>query len=307
MSNEIDTLTAGEIAPFDPGISPLAPIQPDSWQPLTNREIDEYQRPSQGVMIFGQAMPPGTSKQQADVVLGQLGAAFMSDMAQLNYPSHMVQAAIAFMQENATKKPYSVTPTHNFSLHGHEDYLGHAFGNMVSKLSGTQKAKQGFVTACLQWLAKACKQLNGTQPAQGRAPHSAEALLNQLSDSDYNKVIAINNKAQALAMNTLAAKHGDYSVQQVVDIAQRHLESLPANERAHFNQFTTGWVHMMNCVETIEFLYNAAIGAGSIPKDGAGIAREIASIENCMKYERKKYMADPQLQARYRTLLQMKG
>ena len=85
-------------------------------------------------------------------------------------------------------------------------------------------------------------------------------------------------------------------------------ESLPARDQAYFDRWTGSWpwVHMLNTVEALEGLYNMAIGAGSLPKDGAGIAHEIASIENIMKYERNKYMADPQLQARYRTLLDMK-
>jgi hypothetical protein len=66
---------------------------------------------------------------------------------------------------------------------------------------------------------------------------------------------------------------------------------------------------MMNCVETIEFLYNASIGAHSIAKDGAGIAKEIAEFEAMLKVpsERARYMKDPQLQARYRTLLDLRG
>ncbi|MNL43451.1 hypothetical protein D3C87_1659650 [compost metagenome] len=132
-------------------------------------------------------------------------------------------------------------------------------------------------------------------------------MLNSLSDAEYNNVVKINNEALARTMDILAAKWGTHVYRQNIEIAQNYLNSLPANERAHFDQFTTGYVAMLNTPEALEALYGMAIGVNSIPRNGADIAREIASIEHCMKYERKKYMADPQLQARYRTLLDLKG
>lgn len=311
--NELDTLSAGDIAPYSEG-PVLAPLSPSPWantDVLISQEINDYQRQPQSPTLFGAAMPAGTSRAQVEAILGQLGGAFMADLSSLGYPAHMVNAAISFMTANATKAPYQVTRQHNFNLHGHDDWLGNAFGNMVQNLSGSAKAKQGFVTACLQWLSKACKQLGqqqvGTQPPR-MAPHSAEALLNQLSDADYNKVVKINEQARARTMQVLATKYGEYSVQQVIDIGQRYLESLPAHERAHFGQFTTGWVHSLNTVEVVEALYNMAIGANSIG-DGADLAKEIASFEAMLKIpaERAKYMRDPVLQSRLVELYRRRG
>jgi len=138
-------------------------------------------------------------------------------------------------------------------------------------------------------------------------------MLSKLSDADYAKVVAINNQAQLQTLNTLAAKHGQYMAQSMIAMAQAHLEKLTPGERAYFDQFTTvggvDYVHMMNCVETIEFLYNASIGSGSLPKDGAGIERQLKEFEEMSKVpsQRKRYMNDEQLQARYRTLLDLRG
>ncbi|MBK5401322.1 hypothetical protein JFU47_32110 [Pseudomonas sp. TH39(2020)] len=315
MANELDTLSNNEIAPYDAGMPVLAPIQPDSWaQPLTDREINEYQRQPQGPTLFGSQLPPGTTKQQVDVVLGQLGAAFMNDMSTLAYPAHMVQAAIRFMQENATKAPCQVTPRHNFNLHGQDDWLGHLFGNAIYELSGSPRAKQSFVTAAIQWLAKATAKLNQAPVGQETLPRTApstssEAMLSQLSDSDFSRVLKINEQAQINSLATLAAKHGQYTAQNMVALAQAHLEKLTPRERQHFDQFTTvngvNWVHILNCAETIEFLYNASIGSGTLPTSGAAISAEIKEIEALLATPigRRAYFKDPQLQARYRTLL----
>ncbi|MNJ81084.1 hypothetical protein D3C77_797260 [compost metagenome] len=63
---------------------------------------------------------------------------------------------------------------------------------------------------------------------------------------------------------------------------------------------------MRNTVVFITAMFDAATGAHSIPKDGAGIAREIAECERCMRTNRRQWLADNALQARYRTLLDLK-
>jgi hypothetical protein len=140
------------------------------------------------------------------------------------------------------------------------------------------------------------------------APTNSDPTAN-LTDQQYQQLVDHNNRVQAQTMATLQQKWGTYTFKQNIEIAQKYMESLPSNERAHFDRFTGNfpWTHMLNTVECLTFLFDAATGAHSIPKDGAGIARELASIENVMRTERAKYLKDPQLQARYRTLLDMKG
>ncbi|SDO20068.1 hypothetical protein SAMN04489798_2305 [Pseudomonas arsenicoxydans] len=317
MSNDLDTLSAGELQPYNPGqplqdLQPLAPA-PDTWG---RTDLDEYTRPpqSQGQTLFGSALPAGASPSQVQSMLGQLGGVFLHDMSSLGYPAHMVQAALAFVNDHALKPPYQVTRNHNFELHGNNDYLGNAFGNMVQTLSGSLKAKQQFVDTCLQWLTKATAQLNkpdgGRVTAPRTAPNSStEALLAQLSDADYAKVIKINEQARVQTMSTLEAKYGPYTAQNMVALAQAHLDKMTPAERQHFDQFTGNWVHAMNTPEIIEGLYNMAVGAGSIGTDGASIGQEIAAFEAMLKIpaERQKYMRDPQMQARLRELYSRRG
>lgn len=250
--------------------------------------------------IFGQPLPPGVSLNEAVKAYRQLGDVFQSDFLQLGHDISRSQKAVAWFINALTNPPAQQPKRHSYNLFEHSnDPIFQAFANYASD----NKLPAKFVQDACWWVTEAGKRLNsqqfGTQPAQGSAPHSAEAMLNSLSDADYNKVIKINDAAKAKTMQLLAAKYGEYSVQQVVDIGQKYLESLPAHERANFDQFTTGWVHSLNTVEVIEALYNMAIGANSIGS-GADLAKEIASFEAMLKIpaERAKYMRDPVLQAR---------
>lgn len=320
MSNDIDLYTPGEIQPYAPGQPVLAPLSPapETWgrdDVLTPREITNYQGQS-GPTLFGAALPPGTTPQQINAILGELGGVYMADFAKLGYPSHLVQAAIVFITANATKAPTKVRRNHSFKLPSTEtgDWLAESFANHLQTLSGTLQERQRFLDASLQWLALANKKLGATQTqvgrqAHGSAPRSTEAMLAQLSDADYNKVIKINEQALANAMQTLQQRWGEFTYLQNIAIAQRYLDSLPAKDQAYFDQFTNvngvDWVHLRNTADFIISMFDAATGAHNIPKDGAGIAAEIAECERCMRENRKQWLADSALQARYRTLLDL--
>lgn len=319
MPNDIDISSAGDLQPYDPGQPALAPLSPspDTWgrdDVLTPQEIANYQGQT-GPTLFGAALPPGTSSQQIQVVLAELGAAYAIEFANLGYPSTLVQQTIQFISSIALKSPRQVRRQHNFDLHNETgDWLAESFANHLQTLGGTIQQRQRFLDASLQWLALANKKLAVTQTqvgrqAHGSAPRSTEAMLAQLSDADYNKVVKINEQALASAMQTLQQRWGEFTYLQNIQIAQKYLDSLPAHEQRHFDQFTNvngvDWVHMHNTVEFITAMFDAATGAHNIPRDGAGIAAEIAECENVMRTNRKQWLADSALQARYRTLLDL--
>lgn len=312
MANDLETLSAGEIQPYSEGPI-LAPLSPDTWgrtEVLTNQEIDDYQRQPQSPTLFGAAMPAGTSRAQVEAILGQLGGAFMADLSSLGYPAHMVNAAISFMTANATKAPYQVTRQHNFNLHGHDDWLGNAFGNMVQNLSGSAKAKQGFVTACLQWLAKACRQLAagqqqvGTQPPR-TAPSNVE---DQLTDQQYAVLVKHNENVKAQTMGRLEQRWGQ-CFRQNLALAQAHLNKMTPVEIAHFDRYTGAWpwTHFLNSYDGLVGLFEMAIGVNSMPTNGPAIAQEILQIEALMRdpATRRAYLKDDALQGRYRQLLSL--
>lgn len=95
---------------------------------------------------------------------------------------------------------------------------------------------------------------------------------------------------------------------QNIQIAQNYLNSLPAHEQRHFDQFTNvngvNWVHMRNTVEFITAMFDAATGAHNIPTSGGAVQAEINQIESLMRTPatRRAYLNDPQLQGRLRAL-----
>lgn len=323
MSNDFDVVPfdgGNEIQPYDPGLPILAPLSPtpDAWgrdDVLTPQEIANYQSQS-GPTLFGAALPPGTTAQQINAILGELGGVYMADMAKLGYPSHLVQGAIAFITANAAKAPTKVRRQHSFKLPIDQagDWLAESFGNHLHGLSGTQQQKQQFLDASLQWLALANKKLGATQAqpvgtlAQGSATRSTEALLNSLNDKDYAAVVKINEQALASTLQILQQRWGEFTYKQNIQIAQNYLNSLPVHEQRHFDQFTNvngvNWVHMHNTVEFITAMFDAATGAHNIPTSGGAVQAEINQIESLMRTPatRRAYMNDSQLQGRLRTL-----
>lgn len=308
--NEIDTLSAGDIAPYSPGAPVLSPINsaPDTWG--NNDLLREDHRHQSGLQLFGASLPAGTTQQQIDVMMGQLGGVFMADFSSLGYPQAYINAAVQFMTANATKAPYNVRQLHNFNLHGQDDYLGHAFGNMVQGLSGSPRAKQQFVTACLQWLARASKQLSQTPDADREAlstrtsPNSDPT--DQLNDAQYAAVVKANDAAKAQTYGYLQDLWGD-SFQSNLRMVDAYFSSLPLHEQRALDQFTTGWIRSLNTKEVILFLYKQAIGIHSMPTSGGAVATEIAQCEHVMKVDRKRWLADERLQARYRELLRIRS
>lgn len=318
MPNDlVETLSAGEIAPYNEGMPVLAPLSPAPWGTTDVDLLREDHRQPQTLTFFGASLPSGTTEAQVQAALDDFGQRFETDFSSLGYPAGMTNFAIKFLKERALNPPRQVRANHNFELPSElsGDYLANDFCNRLEGLAGTIPQKVQFLNAALKWLAKQANhssQVVGTEgasPTSPRMAHSTEVMLGQLSEADYNRVVATNNKAQAETMNRLAAKYGEHSAQQVVQLAQNYLNSLPANERAHFDQFTGNWVHAMNTPEVIEGLYNMAIGANSIGTNGVDIAREIAAFESMLKVpaERARYMKDPQMQARLRELYARRG
>jgi hypothetical protein len=217
------------------------------------------------------------------------------------------QKCVAWFMNALTIPPQQQQRRHSYNLFEHTtDPIFQAFANYAHDNKFPAKMVQD---ACW-WVTEVAKRLTkspvGQETLPRMAPNSTESMLSQLSDADYAKVVTINDRALANTMQVLQQRWGDYTFRQNIEIAQSYLERLPAVDQKHFDQFTTGWVHMRNTPEFIAAMFDAATGAHSLPKDGAGIAREIAECEKCMKTNRKQWQADNALQARYRTLLDMR-
>lgn len=313
MSKDIDISSAGDLQPYS---QPLAPAPtPDfggTELDLLHESTTNYN--GGGQMVFGQPLPPGVSIQQVTEAYQQLGDIFVGDFLRLRHSVSHSQKAVAWFIAAITNPPAKQKPHPRYSLFEHaNDPLFCAFSHYAADNGFSAK----FVQDACWWVSEAGRKLAqqaqnpvGNTPAHGSAPNSAEAMLATLSDKDYAAVLKINEQALAYSMQVLQRKWGEYTYLQNIAIAQRYLDSLPAKDQAYFDQFTNvngvDFVHLRNSAEFIIAMFDAATGAHNIPKDGAGIAAEIAECERCMRENRKQWLADSALQARYRTLLDMR-
>lgn len=320
VANDLDVYGGGGgLAPYNPGQS-LAPA-PDFGTGEAPQGLDTFSRQytGGGQVVFGQTLPSGVTIEKMTEAFVQLGSVFVSDFLKLGHNISQSQKAAQWLINAVANPPQPTAKRHSYNLYEHtNDPTFQAFANYAHD----NKFPAKFVQDACWWVSEAARRLNaqqtnsqpeGSRTAQGSAPNSSEKLLGQLSDSDYAKVVAINIKAQLDTLNTLAVIHGQYTAQQMVVLANAHLEKLTPAERAHFDQFTTvngvDWIHILNCADTIEFLYSASIGSASLPQDGASIAKEIAQFEAMLKIpsERAKYMKDSAMQARLRELYARRG
>jgi hypothetical protein len=300
MSNDIDLYNGGDIQPYNPG-QPLAPLQPDTWG-ATDVDLlrEDHHQHQSGPTLFGAALPPSATPQQVAQTLNEIQAVIVGDLMRLGHPQSSINAAVNWFQNNARKTPVRETKRHSYNLHDQAgDLVAESFGNAMAKAGATQE----FISNCLWLLGELNKRLGASQgkPAHGRAPQTTDPL-DSLNDQQYEWVIKANQAAALQTEITLRRKWGDSSYVQNIQVAQEYLENLPPNEQRHFNQYTTGWIHSLNTVEVLEFLFNNAIGAGNIPTSGGAVQAEINQIEGLMRTHRAAYNKDSQIQARLRTL-----
>ena len=307
MANDLELYDGGgDIAPYAPS-QPLAP-SPDWGTQLSPREIDDYQSQSgQGqVQLFGENVP--ATQQQVAQAMTEISALIASDLMRLGHQQSHINAALQWFQNSAQKTPVREAKRHSYQLYDQAgDLAAESWANAMARAGATQE----FVSNCLWLMAELVKRLDAQQvPTAMDGPTTSADPTDQLSDQQFNVLVQHNENVKAQTVNRLAAKYGEYTYRQVIELAQTHLESLPLADRQYFDTYTGGWpwTHMLSTFEAIDALYGMAIGANSIG-DGASIAREIAQFEAMLKVpcERAKYNKDPQLQARLLELYRRRG
>jgi hypothetical protein len=307
----------GEIAPYNPGMPVLAPLSPapDTWGNNDLLRDDQHHHQPSGPTLFGATLPVGSTPQHVQVVLAEIGGLYLSDFTKLNYPSALIQSAIAFFMENATKPARQVTPRHSFKLPNElaNDWLATLFANHLQTLGGTQQQKQQFLNASLAWIDRLNARLGSQQlgenqgkPAQGRAPTSDPT--ENLTDQQFAVLVKHNENVKAQTMGRLEQRWGQ-CFRQNLALAQAHLNKMTPVEIAHFERYTGSWpwTHFLNSYEGLVGLFEMSIGMNSMPTNGPAIAQEILQIEALMREPatRRAYLKDDVLQARYRQLLSL--
>ncbi|UVJ44999.1 hypothetical protein NVV94_05295 [Pseudomonas sp. LS1212] len=301
MSTDIDIYEPGELQPYSPS-PPLSPSA-DNWgntdvDVLSPQEIAAHQG-SGPIRLFGELMPAGATQQQVEQVLGEISGIYQGDMSRLGHPFKWSSAATSWFHQTAMQ-PRQEQKRHSYDLHDQaSDPVANSFGNAMAKVGASQE----FISNSLWWLGEATKRLGGSQgsaPAQGRATSSED----DLTDVEWAELHRRNERTK-MDTEVVLRKRWGTSYEANIQVIQDYFNGLPARDQAHLTQISNVGV-LLNTVQAMELLFNSAIGSGSLPTSGGAVANEIASIEHAMKHERKKYLADPQLQARYRTLINIR-
>jgi hypothetical protein len=136
------------------------------------------------------------------------------------------------------------------------------------------------------------------------APISSADPTANLTDAEFERVVKINEQAKAKTYGYLESLWGQ-SFKSNLRMVDAYYAALPVREQVALDQFTTGWVKALNTKEVILGLYKQAIDSNSLPTGGA-VSTEIAEHEHVMKTDRKRWMSDERLQARYRELLRIR-
>ncbi|MCX2815999.1 MULTISPECIES: hypothetical protein [unclassified Pseudomonas] len=308
MANELDLYGPGDLAPYSPS-QPLAPAPAPDWQHVNTDLLPTDYHTTGGTqpMVFGQPLPPGVSIEQVMQAYNQLGGVFCADFLKLGHNITHPQKAVKWFLDAITNPPAKQTPRHSYNLYEHaNDPLFQAFANYAADNGFSAK----FVQDACWWVSEAGRKLAqraqtpvGDTPAQGRAPNSDDPT-DELTNAEFEAVVKANEAAKAKTYVYLENLWGQ-SYQANMKMVDAYFQSLPLHEQRALDVFTTGWIKALNTKEVILGLYKQAIGSATLPS-GAALAAEIAQHEHAMKTDRKRWMNDERLGARYRELIRMR-
>lgn len=288
MSQDLDLYQGGDLQPYQPG-GDLAPITPaDDWgeQPdyLSERSI--------------QPLP----SQQAEQQFAQLANIFQNDFSQLGHPQQHIDAALKWFKQALISPPKQQQKRNSYKLYQYSnDHVMIAFANFAQQQGFSQK----FIENVCWWVNELENRMYAAQQQVRQTPVSSDPTDN-LSDAEYDRVVAANEQARANTLGRLKDMWGS-SYEANMRVVQRHFASLTDAEQDMLSKYTTGWIKGTNTFEIVTSLYAQAVHAHTIPRSGAAIAQEIQNIEHYMKENRAAYMKDELTQARYRELLNLQG
>lgn len=291
--NELDLYSnGGQVVPYSPGTDLYQTDAESHWGDVP---VDYLSTPGQQVQL---------NDPQVQQNIAAIADVFTNDMAGLGFAQRDIQACINFFKQMLANPPTRMPQirhkyqTWQFS----HDIQFQAFCNFAWGKGLSHELIQSIAF----WLGELEHFQHGTGRFAGQqAPTTSSDPLDSLSDSDYEKVLTINSQAAARTDGILRDKFGT-SYHGAMKVIRDYWDKLSTAEQQHLEQMTTGWIKGTNTPEVLLGLYNQAIGAGSIPKDSVGIAREIASYEELMRSDRRRWLASDDLQQRYRHLLMLR-
>lgn len=288
----------GDLAPYQPNM-PLssAPVPDSTWMVPQPDFLSEHPQYQSAPRLFGQALPPGATQAHAEQALNQIATVFEKDMAQLGFDSWMVNAATNWFKSNALLPPAPEIRRHHYRLDGfripdQDKPAVESFLNCMADVNAPLR----FVQAALWWVDQLGKQ-------QTPQPQTQSPSQNDITDAEW-KIIERRCESDKAACDAALRNYFGNQYRISMRLISEYLDTLPVQDRERLEMTVCkGGLLSGNSFEVVVGIYQAAIGANSLPSGGSAIADEIAQIERLMRTNRKAYLADERLQARYRELL----
>lgn len=293
-NNDIEVYGGNDLQPYSPGgLDLYTPTAEDNWGELSP---DYLSTPGQQVANLND---PAV---QANI--NALAGAFEHDFQSWGFVQRDIDLCVQWFKQSLANPITSMPPRRNaYNLWQlNNDPTMVAFANFAA----TQRFSQQLMQSVCWWI----KQVEDAQRGAGHfAPQQATTSadpLDQLSDADYARVVAANERAAQATMGRLKDLWGS-SFAANMRLVEAHFAALTDAEQQHLNQFTAGFIRGTNTYEILVSLYAEAVQAHTIPRDGASIEMEIQKITAYMKSNRSAYMRDEATQARFRELLNLQS
>lgn len=298
MGNDIDLRHTGDLAPVPAG--GLAPsVQGDRLTQIdhlgNNRAVAPQQRQQQGTPApswFGMPTPPGTTVELVDQMIGEMSAIYIGDFSRLKHPQKWINASVAYMSASYGEPVHPEPKRHSYNLHELTgDVLAENWANQMSRVGASQK----FISDSIWWLGEFARRVNAGNGAGSPRTAPIQRKFQPGDEARFEK--------DAQRCETALRNSWGHSYSSNLAIVQEWLDKQPKEVQVHFSQPTTNALSGLNDPELILMLFTKATDS-EIPKAASNIHKEIAAIEAIMKHERKRYLADNNLQMRLRALYQ---
>ncbi|CAO3303393.1 MULTISPECIES: hypothetical protein [unclassified Pseudomonas] len=303
MANELELFDGpGDLAPYSP---PLAPAPTPGFSGNTDLLHEStHNYTGGGQLVFGQPLPPDVSYREVMQGYRELGSLFVSDCMRLGFNVTQSQQCVTWFMNALASPPGREPKRHAFELYEHtSDPIFQAWANWAYDHGLSQR----MVSAICWWVSEAGRKLaQRAQPQVGTPPRMAPSSdpTDSLTDAQFEAVVKANEIAKAKTYVYLENLWGQ-SYLANLKMVDAYFQSLPLREQQALDVYSAGWIRALNTKEVILGLFKQAIGSNSLPS-GGGVQAEIDECERVMRTNRKAWLANNRLQARYRQLLVMR-
>lgn len=298
MPNDLRPWDGGSIAPYQPASGGLPASSPAGSGADYLTEYSSNQTPQ----LFGIPLPAGATAHHAEAALSQIAAIFANDAKQLGASPQFINEAIKIFKQLAVSSKPNEVATHGYDLSNLPPIPNSDAPFVIAFLN--QMRREGFdqedVRKAVYWLGLLYQKAGHAQ--------QQTASTNAISDAEFKRIAKNNDQAIQSCENELRARWGN-QYRTNLEIVKRYVLGLSAPERERLETAVIDNRMAFNHPGVIEGLFKQAIASTHVPGSampaGTSLQDERKAIEDMMRNNRKKYNASPEIQSRYRAIIDL--